>query len=542
MVIIGVYSAYSASEIIEAQVSKTSQDVLVQVGQNIGYRLTEIQNLTDNLSISKPFRDSLTSSLRPGRSLSDQYDDFKRLNSFLTPFETNPNLHGIRLFIPNPGLSDRKSIMDLRDLQDFEDFEKAQQQGSFWKKTYTLTDSLKRSVRLFSLVQILRSPSRFQDIQAILMVDISEELILDLLRGSSSFQQGIVSVSGPEGPVAQAQLGNTQLPAVPNGRSLVLDQSIPNSLGAWSIRLEVPISEVSGRSAEIRSRVLLLAALCTLMYILAAAALSTSITRGLGALDSRMQQMGKGDYRPIETVYGNDEIANLQRSFNRMAGEIQWLIETNYENTILRQQAEFKALEGQINPHFLYNTLDTARWMARRSGHAELTTLLDAFSDFFRLSLNAGQEETNLGQELNHVQSYVQIQNIRFKNAVALEVSVAPEFLTLPMLKLILQPLVENAILHGFSPKKPARGTIRIRAYQETDNLILEVADDGVGIEPDRMHSLLDSESQGYGLKNIHQRIRLYHGEPFGLSLRAEVGGGTCVIIRLPWLTTLKKS
>jgi len=231
-----------------------------------------------------------------------------------------------------------------------------------------------------------------------------------------------------------------------------------------------------------------------------------------------------------------------------MASRIAWLLEERYRLGQETKHSEMRALQAQMNPHFLYNTLDLVNCLALRQDAVAVRMAVEALSRFYRLSLSGGAETISLAQELEHVEFYVRIQNMRFDDGIALAVDVPEELHHLPILKLVLQPLVENAILHGIREKESGRGTISIRARREPAReeksdyagaLAIEVTDDGVGMEPSRLAELRTTgvspaEGHGYGVRNIDRRLKIRYGPPYGLEYRSERGRGTRVTVRIP--------
>jgi two-component system sensor histidine kinase YesM len=222
-----------------------------------------------------------------------------------------------------------------------------------------------------------------------------------------------------------------------------------------------------------------------------------------------------------------------------MMAEIGQLVDEKYRLGQEVKNLELKALQAQINPHFLYNTLDLINWMSMRHGAAEIGTLVAALSRFYKLSLGKGDGTADLREELEHARTYVQIQNMRFENAIVLQVEVPDALLACRAPKLIIQPLVENAIFHGIMMKPEERGTVRIQGGESGGTLWLTVDDDGVGMSEERGRAVLlgsagSSEYHGYGVRNIHERLQLAGGGDSGLSFARSPGGGTRVTIRLP--------
>lgn len=255
----------------------------------------------------------------------------------------------------------------------------------------------------------------------------------------------------------------------------------------------------------------------------------------------------KNDLQALMTHDNVDEITELGLSFNIMIGKIRELLAAKMQEQENLKKAELRALQAQINPHFLYNTLDTIIWMAESKKTDDVVKIVSALSNFFRISLSKGKDWITIGEEIERTRSYLTIQKMRYRDIMDFAIDVDATVVNRTVLKLVLQPLVENALYHGLKNQRQ-RGTITVRAKQNGENeVLLQVLDDGIGIPPDvlaRLNTSLQDDPEqaqidsGYGLVNVNQRIRLYYGKQYGLSLSSEYRRGTCVGIVIPMTET----
>ncbi|MDD3251149.1 MAG: sensor histidine kinase [Lachnospiraceae bacterium] len=270
--------------------------------------------------------------------------------------------------------------------------------------------------------------------------------------------------------------------------------------------------------------------------------LASGITRPLSRLEQSMASVEQGNLNIRADIRGKDEITSLSQSFNRMLDRIEALMDEIALRESQRREGELKLLQSQINPHFLYNCLDTLQWKAYDHDDEEISQLIAALSSFFRISLSKGKETIPLTKELEHIRNYLFIQQMRFQDVLSYVIESDLETEHYFILKLTLQPLVENAIQHGIKPKLYP-GTIRVRVWEEDDCLYFLVSDDGVGIAPEKLQKLQEALDQqlpgeGYGMYNVNQRLKLFYGSAYGLQITSEEGIGTCVTGRIP---TVKK-
>lgn len=276
-------------------------------------------------------------------------------------------------------------------------------------------------------------------------------------------------------------------------------------------------------------------------------AVTVRITRRLFSpfkeLCSQMESVGKGNFAVTRPSNAQLEVNILYDSFLEMVDEIQNLIRTTNQQQILLQKTELNSLRMQINPHFIYNTLESIKWMAYMNGNQEIVTMVKSLGDFMRNSISGGEFIT-LESELENIQCYLTIQRFRYEDKLNVSIDIDPELLRAEIPKFILQPLIENSITHGLE-QKISGGEILIQGYQEGKDILLKVIDNGLGFTSAALEHLnLDlpdpAESKrkgGYGMKNVHQRIRLYYGPEYGLTIQSEYGIRTEITIRLPLKT-----
>lgn len=276
--------------------------------------------------------------------------------------------------------------------------------------------------------------------------------------------------------------------------------------------------------------------------IVAALRISRSIYLPIKKLHDVTTTIAREDLEPLVTSDNIDEITELGMSFNIMVGKVRELLAAKMQEQENLKKAELRVLQAQINPHFLYNTLDTIIWMVESKRTAQVVDLVRALSRFFRISLSKGEDWITVGDEFEHVASYLAIQKIRYRDILDYQIDVDETILSATILKLTLQPLVENALYHGIKNKRNG-GMIRVRGRRHSDGFVyIEIEDNGMGMTPERLAqvqaALLSdapgSSEGGYGLVNVNQRIRLYYGLRYGLTIISEYGAGTTVSLTIP--------
>lgn len=266
-----------------------------------------------------------------------------------------------------------------------------------------------------------------------------------------------------------------------------------------------------------------------------------SITRPIKKLSEITDQVAKGDLSVRSDVRTGAEVSMLNDSLNTMIDKINELLEqVKKEQTSLRK-AEFEILQSQINPHFLYNTLDTIVWLAEAGDQKKVVSMVGSLSDFFRATLNQGKNIVSIKEELQHVKSYLEIQQMRYQDILSYDIDVPKELYPYTIPKITVQPLVENALYHGIKNKR-GLGKITIEGRKNEEDLVIRVCDNGIGMTPEHLmqvqhaiHYKESSEVEIYGLYNVNERIRLNFGEEYGIFMESTYQEGTTVTIRLPF-------
>jgi two-component system, sensor histidine kinase YesM len=282
-----------------------------------------------------------------------------------------------------------------------------------------------------------------------------------------------------------------------------------------------------------------------LFSIVAAWQISKSIYVPIKKLHDVTTTIARHDIEALVTADNADEITELGMSFNIMVGKIRELLDAKIKEQENLKKAELRALQAQINPHFLYNTLDAIIWMAQVNQTAQVVELVRVLSRFFRITLSKGKDWITVGEEVEHIESYLAIQKMRYRDILDYHIDVPGDMLAGQMLKLTLQPLVENALYHGIKNKRSG-GAIVVRGRQiEGDQLLIEVEDNGIGMTREKLaeiRALLGGEASrpvvaesGYGINNVNQRIKLYYGQEYGLSIHSEYLHGTRVSLVIPF-------
>lgn len=327
-----------------------------------------------------------------------------------------------------------------------------------------------------------------------------------------------------------------------NGEEIINFHTSANT--GWTVLSVMPSDILYSRINTFELALIFTIALCIISAIVIAILMSSTLTEPISLLKSKMKLAESGDFDTQIKVKSKDEIGELSLSFNKMLAHIKQLIQRVYQTEIVRKEAELSALQAQINPHFLYNTLQIMDIMAEEKGADEISGACQSLAKIFRYSISKGKEMVSLEEEIVHVKNYVFIQRLRLGEKLSVEYHISESLLKYEVIKLILQPLVENAIIHGIE-KDGKNCVIRLSATLTDDNLILTVEDNGIGMTAEELMKLQFSLYQeteeekpkrhgGIALKNVNDRIKLYHSDKYGMSIQSKKHKGTKVTLILP--------
>lgn len=308
----------------------------------------------------------------------------------------------------------------------------------------------------------------------------------------------------------------------------------------WKLVGITPAKGISFSGVKTRLFIVFVILLILFLLVLINYYISSRITNPIHELENSVGELEDGNLEAEISIKGSYEIQHLGRSITSMAQQIQVLMKDIVAEHESKRKSEFDTLQSQINPHFLYNTLDIIVWMIENEQKSEAVKVVTALARFFRISLSRGKSIIRVSDELEHVRSYLMIQHMRFKNKFTYQIQADDDVLEMASLKLMLQPLVENAIYHGME-FMDGDGEILIRASKKGDELLFSIEDNGLGMCPEQVERLLTDTSHvpsrrgsGIGVRNVNERIRLYFGEDYGLEIDSEPDEGTRIYIHLP--------
>ena len=391
----------------------------------------------------------------------------------------------------------------------------------------------------------------------VVFIDLNYNAIIDLCEQNSIGDKGYVFILDQDGNIvyhpSQQQLYNElqteNIDTVMNADSDIVvtregdDEKIytlsHSETTGWTIVGCVNMAELLKDSREANNIYVMTAIVLVAIAMILSSFIARSITLPIQKLRDSMKKVQEGDFKAADVVItSQNEIGSLTTSFNAMTHRIEELMEENVKEQEQKRKIELKALQSQINPHFLYNTLDSIIWMAEGKKYEDVVLMTASLARLLRQSISNEDETVLIGQEIQYVKSYLTIQKMRYKDKLEFEINVDPFINSVHIVKLVLQPIVENAIYHGLKYKE-SKGLLTVTGYQKNQNAVIEITDDGVGMDEETLNHIFEKHkvnyrSNGVGVYNVQKRLCMYYGKEYGLHYESEPGHGTTVTVTIP--------
>lgn len=557
--ILTMLSSTRVSTVMKDNMLRAAQKALTQSTTYLQTRLNNITNDTDIIYSNTTLQDVLSSN-QTDEDLLQQSVDQNNLRTLINELEKNSDIYRIRLYIRDvPGyFFDQINFFTLSDLDSlpwYKRLDSSKRMVTFIPSDYFNKED-NRGVKIISASRRIMT-RKYNVTDGIIRIDIRESIINDIVNQANASRTGLSYIVNQNGEIISSAgnltiLQNPKLQEFVESDSLVSD--VPNSVtidkktfliifkevanSDWKFISVIPYSEIKATGKDIRYYMLLLLIITGLISYMVAYFLSKSSTSRLRLLAKSIKVVTSGDFNIRIKESSNDEIGQISHDFNFMVKEMSEMINERFETGKNIKSLELRSLQSQINPHFLYNSLDMINWAAEGNGNTEIVVMVQALSRFYKLGLSKGKEIVSIKNEIEHVVAYVFVQNLRFENQIKLETDIDEELYSYGISKITLQPIVENSIQHGICKKKIKSGTIWISAKRTEEIITFEVRDDGIGMSEQIVKNLLNKESldefHGFGIKNVNERIKLHYGYQYGLSYESSPGMGTTVKIMIP--------
>ncbi|RKP54359.1 sensor histidine kinase [Cohnella endophytica] len=546
--IISVTVYHKSTNIITHKINSALEEKLTIIASNITQKFQAVNNTSSEIYLNSDLI-GILSSQRPSDTtgIISEMSNLDKLLSNYTVMNNAQDLLFPRIYLFNrPEYLLHSFTNKVSDLSMIEKEKWYQQLPNRAEYTIVGLDEVSISSVKIKTIKIAKRLFGLDDMSikfsGVLTVDIGADYFNTLLEkskptvGSSAFiiddNKSIIISSDDSllGTVFEPNIGNHILAAYERIEPL-----------NWTLVSLTPMNELNGELISFKKVIYTVIVICGILALLMALFLSENISYPIRKLVRSMRVVQRGNFDITLEYKRNDEFAYLFHSYTKMVHDIKELIDKLYVSEVMKKEAELKALQAQINPHFLYNTLDSVNWMALELNATRISTMVTSLSNFFRYSLSKGETIISLREEKLQVESYLIIQKIRFQEKMDYSIDFASDILDNLTVKLILQPIVENAILHGIN-KIRGKGTIAITGTKSGSIIEIRVSDNGAGADIDELNSIVDnrSHSASFALKNVNERIKHYFGGEFGIRFSSNEDSGITVIVRFPAVKTME--
>ena len=564
LLMVTIFGSYLQSAAIMREQTETYvSEILGQSQMNIEYRIREMEGISNLVFSNTVLQDVIRRSESADSNYIEQYDDFISLQSYISTLTSNYGTYRFSFFISGTILysSEYVNFFKISDIEKRPWFKLAENKngGIIWVSLSSADNPADGDS--ISAVRTLKDLTMdYGRRLGILKIDMVESDIAKILDN--------VNLSTLSGVYLIDENGNVISSKNRDARGMKLDDGILTSIhgkgengaimidsdgarqfvvyrdvgaAGWKLVASIPYSELIKDIVKVRNANMAFLVLLFLLSLAIVLIFSDRFTKRIRIISNKMSRIEQQHFSESIPVKYNDELSIIENKFNDMTTEIKNLLKDIYISETKKREAELNALQAQINPHFLYNTLDTINWMAQDCGAVDISTTVSALGRFFRLSLHGGKTIVSIREEVEQAKSYMMIQQMRFKGLLEVGYHIDDEVLSYSTIKLVLQPILENAIKHGIQPKREENGRIDIYGEKVGTSIRFQIVDNGVGFDegkPDSERSNGNGERiaglSGYGLKNVRERLELAYANAFQLEIVSAPAQGTSVMLQWP--------
>ena len=527
--IIVVYMQYGMMNLLQGNEIDNMEKMLEQSVESIENQARIYENLVDYLSYSQDLRTILTSSPESDYATYLEYVDVAD-PLLQMPQVYHQEIKGITLYSESITVPHGDTLMPL---------DRAREQK--WYPSLNDGTLMQWTVTRGAGQEITASRKFYDDetITAVLAIRLDYGSVLEpfssQLRDNTG---GIILDDSGEVVYSGFSMEEKYRPDEPESLDYIQSHyscSVRDMEGTgWKFCVYRPTEIITESAAGLMMRNIPIVCVCIVLMVIVGYLFSRRMVSCLELLTENMNQIHMGFRKVTVSSSSNDEVGVLIRSFRRMMDQMNHLISEVYEGEIKLKNSEMKALQAQINPHFLYNSLSIINWKAIEAGEEDISRVTLALSTYYRTSLNRGETMTTVENEISNIRAYLKIQLIMHDDSFSVQENINEDTLTYEIPKLILQPLVENAIDHGLDLSEKEEKDLQITVEQDEDYLIFAVADDGIGMEQEKAEQILTYQSPGYGVRNVCERIQVLYGKEGLMAVESSPGQGTKVTIRIP--------
>jgi two-component system sensor histidine kinase YesM len=556
---IAFLSYHITGTVVEENTNEYVYQLVKQVNNDIDYYLRTVETIAENIR----YNNDLNEYVRTENQELEK-DIISDLNTYV---ESRNDIINI-VFISNKGRVFHNNLhLKLKDNINFEDFEwyrKAKNEEKFVVSESHIQRLFESRYKwVVSCSTLLKSPY-YEENLGVLLVDINYNLIIDMVSSIKLGQKGYVFIVDNNGDIVyhpkqqllysglKSEDMDTILNSEDGTKTVIEDRKkkqytiTTSKYSGWKVVSSVYMEDILSYKPNLDRFFFIMGTLAIFISIFISVLISRSILYPIKKLVNTMHQVEEGNLDVSIDIKNDNEIGELAKAFNLMTNRINNLVNQNKKVEKNKRKNELRALQAQINPHFLYNTLDSIIWMAESKNYKGVVIMTSALAKLFRISISKGAQYITVAEEIEHVENYLKIQKIRYGDHLDYHIDVEEDIKQNKIIKLIIQPIVENAIYHGIK-NVHGGGMIDISVKKYDNKILITIADDGVGMSQQEIKLLFSKNQElpkekklgGVGVRNVDNRIKLYYGEDYGLEIESEIYEGTTVKAWLPNISIL---
>lgn len=555
VIVTGVSMKFTNTSIFENS-SEYTHTIIQQMNQNIDSYIDYMENIAYLISSNEDVQDYLFD------EKIDNEGRYRILNQLQTILDSRSDIRNVGIISKNGRMlinDGSKSVNQDLDLNTQEWYATALEKPNGPILTSSHVQHIISGERpwVITLSRGIRDRSGSGEKEGVFFIDLNYSAISELCDQSTVGTKGYAFVLDAKGNIVyhpqQQQLYNE---LQTENISLIMDTDEDTVLTGtgndgklysisrsektgWTVVDCTNVKELLSKSRQAQSVYVLTAIILVIVALLFSRFMARSITLPIQKLRDSMKKVQEGDFSVSDVVVDSkNEIGSLTKSFDVMTHRIHELMEQNVHEQEEKRKSELKALQSQINPHFLYNTLDSIIWMAEGKKNEEVVLMTASLARLLRQSISNEDEVVPIANEVEYARGYLTIQKMRYKDKLEFQIEVDSSILYIPLIKLVLQPIIENAIYHGLKYKE-SKGLLIVKGFMKDGNAVLQVIDDGVGMDEETLAHIYDKHkvnyhSNGVGVYNVQKRLKLYYGEDYGITYTSELGKGTTATITIP--------
>ena len=555
VIVTGVSMKFTNTSIFENS-SEYTHTIIQQMNQNIDSYIDYMENIAYLISSNEDVQDYLFD------EKIDNEGRYRILNQLQTILDSRSDIRNVGIISKNGRMlinDGSKSVNQDLDLNTQEWYATALEKPNGPILTSSHVQHIISGERpwVITLSRGIRDRSGSGEKEGVFFIDLNYSAISELCDQSTVGTKGYAFILDAKGNIVyhpqQQQLYNE---LQTENISLIMDTDEDTVLTGtgndgklysisrsektgWTVVDCTNVKELLSKSRQAQSVYVLTAIILVIVALLFSRFMARSITLPIQKLRDSMKKVQEGDFSVSDVVVDSkNEIGSLTKSFDVMTHRIHELMEQNVHEQEEKRKSELKALQSQINPHFLYNTLDSIIWMAEGKKNEEVVLMTASLARLLRQSISNEDEVVPIANEVEYARGYLTIQKMRYKDKLEFQIEVDSSILYIPLIKLVLQPIIENAIYHGLKYRE-SKGLLIVKGFMKDGNAVLQVIDDGVGMDEETLAHIYDKHkvnyhSNGVGVYNVQKRLKLYYGEDYGITYTSELGKGTTATITIP--------